>query len=43
MSVFICSSISLYDASGRIRKGPAPANIEVPKYIFQSDDVLVVG
>ncbi len=34
---------SHYDASGRIRKGPAPANLEVPKYVFQSDEVLVVG
>lgn len=34
---------SHYDASGRIRKGPAPANLEVPKYVFQSDEVLIVG
>ena len=34
---------SHYDASGRIRKGPAPANLEVPKYVFQSDELLIVG
>lgn len=34
---------SHYDASGRIRKGPAPLNLEVPYYEFTSDDVVVVG
>jgi len=34
---------SHYDASGRIRKGPAPLNLEVPPYEFMEDDVLVVG
>ncbi|KAF6079861.1 ubiquinol-cytochrome c reductase, Rieske iron-sulfur polypeptide 1 [Phyllostomus discolor] len=34
---------SHYDASGRIRKGPAPLNLEVPSYEFTSDDVVVVG
>ncbi|XP_050311583.1 cytochrome b-c1 complex subunit Rieske, mitochondrial-like [Anthonomus grandis grandis] len=34
---------SHYDASGRIRKGPAPLNLEVPQYTFTSDDLLVVG
>lgn len=33
---------SHYDASGRIRKGPAPLNLEVPEYVFQ-DELLVVG
>ncbi|XP_008545365.1 cytochrome b-c1 complex subunit Rieske, mitochondrial [Microplitis demolitor] len=33
---------SHYDASGRIRKGPAPSNLEVPAYQFQ-DDVVIVG
>lgn len=33
---------SHYDGSGRIRQGPAPANLEVPEYFFQ-DDLLVVG
>lgn len=34
---------SHYDASGRIRKGPAPLNLEVPEYKFISDDTIVVG
>ncbi len=34
---------SHYDASGRIRKGPAPANLEVPTHEFQSDELLIVG
>ncbi|XP_053200969.1 cytochrome b-c1 complex subunit Rieske, mitochondrial-like [Panonychus citri] len=33
---------SHYDVSGRIRKGPAPANLEVPQYEIK-DDLLVVG
>ena len=28
---------SHYDTSGRIRKGPAPTNMEVPKYEFVND------
>ncbi|XP_056630616.1 cytochrome b-c1 complex subunit Rieske, mitochondrial-like [Diorhabda sublineata] len=34
---------SHYDASGRIRKGPAPSNLEVPPYTFTSDELLIVG
>lgn len=34
---------SHYDASGRIRKGPAPLNLEVPPYDFAEDGLLVVG
>uniref|UniRef100_A0A8D2AH63 Cytochrome b-c1 complex subunit Rieske, mitochondrial n=1 Tax=Sciurus vulgaris TaxID=55149 RepID=A0A8D2AH63_SCIVU len=34
---------SHYDASGRIRKGPAPLNLEVPSYEFTSDDIVIVG
>ncbi len=34
---------SHYDASGRVRKGPAPLNLEVPHYEFQTDTMLVVG
>ncbi|KAG9329376.1 hypothetical protein JZ751_005471, partial [Albula glossodonta] len=33
---------SHYDASGRIRKGPAPLNLEVPYYEFPDDDSVVV-
>ncbi|RWS13282.1 cytochrome b-c1 complex subunit Rieske-like protein [Dinothrombium tinctorium] len=32
---------SHYDASGRIRKGPAPLNLEVPPYEFVGDTVVV--
>lgn len=34
---------SHYDASGRIRKGPAPLNLEVPDYRFSDETTLVVG
>ncbi|EFN79013.1 Cytochrome b-c1 complex subunit Rieske, mitochondrial [Harpegnathos saltator] len=34
---------SHYDASGRIRKGPAPLNLEVPPYEFLESNLLVVG
>jgi ubiquinol-cytochrome c reductase iron-sulfur subunit len=35
---------SHYDTSGRIRKGPAPTNLEVPEYKFIKDDgTLLIG
>ncbi|XP_023231681.1 cytochrome b-c1 complex subunit Rieske, mitochondrial-like [Centruroides sculpturatus] len=34
---------SHYDASGRIRKGPAPLNLEIPYYEFTDDVTLLVG
>jgi len=34
---------SHYDASGRIRKGPAPLNLEIPPYIFPTEETLLVG
>ncbi|KAL1962881.1 hypothetical protein VTN77DRAFT_9059 [Rasamsonia byssochlamydoides] len=34
---------SHYDISGRVRKGPAPLNLEVPQYSFPSDETLVIG
>ncbi|EDO36583.1 predicted protein [Nematostella vectensis] len=34
---------SHYDASGRIRKGPAPLNLEVPEHSFLDESTLVVG
>ncbi|KAL1981117.1 hypothetical protein VTN96DRAFT_3051 [Rasamsonia emersonii] len=34
---------SHYDISGRVRKGPAPLNLEVPQYSFPSEDTLVIG
>lgn len=33
---------SHYDASGRIRKGPAPLNLEVPEHSFDGN-LLIVG
>jgi ubiquinol-cytochrome c reductase iron-sulfur subunit len=34
---------SHYDTSGRIRKGPAPRNLEVPPYEFVSDSKIKIG
>ena len=34
---------SHYDTSGRIRKGPAPLNLEVPDYAFIADDRIQIG
>ena len=34
---------SAYDTAARIRKGPAPKNLEVPDYVFRSDTVIEVG
>lgn len=34
---------SHYDAAGRIRKGPAPTNLEVPEFSFISDTVVKIG
>ncbi|HYD98181.1 MAG TPA: ubiquinol-cytochrome c reductase iron-sulfur subunit [Alphaproteobacteria bacterium] len=34
---------SHYDTSGRIRKGPAPTNLEVPPYQFAGDTVIKIG
>lgn len=34
---------SHYDCSGRIRKGPAPLNLEVPVYEFPEENLLIVG
>lgn len=34
---------SHYDISGRIRKGPAPLNLEVPAYDFNEGDALIIG
>ena len=34
---------SHYDSSGRIRKGPAPTNLEIPPYAFLSDEVIKIG
>lgn len=34
---------SHYDISGRIRRGPAPLNLEIPEYDFTDDETLLVG
>ena len=34
---------SHYDTSGRIRKGPAPKNLEVPAYVFLNDNIVKIG
>ena len=34
---------SHYDLSGRIRKGPAPTNLEIPKYEFVDSNTIKIG
>ncbi|CAB9517754.1 Rieske-1, mitochondrial [Seminavis robusta] len=34
---------SHYDLSGRIRKGPAPLNLEVPPYKYIQDELILMG
>ncbi|NQU59777.1 MAG: ubiquinol-cytochrome c reductase iron-sulfur subunit [Rhodospirillales bacterium] len=34
---------SHYDTSGRIRKGPAPLNLEIPAYTFLTDTKIKIG
>ncbi len=34
---------SHYDTSGRIRKGPAPTNLEIPKYEFVTSNTIKIG
>jgi len=34
---------SHYDTSGRIRKGPAPTNLEIPKYEFKDNNTIKIG
>ena len=34
---------SEYDTSGRIRRGPAPLNLAVPEYTFESDTLVKIG
>ena len=34
---------SQYDTSGRIRRGPAPANLPLPPYEFVSDSKIKIG
>ena len=34
---------SHYDTSGRIRKGPAPTNMPIPKYEFVDNNIIKIG
>jgi ubiquinol-cytochrome c reductase iron-sulfur subunit len=34
---------SHYDTAGRIRKGPAPQNLPVPKYAYLTDSKIRIG
>ncbi len=34
---------SHYDTSGRIRKGPAPRNLDLPIYRFKTPKIIVIG
>ncbi len=34
---------SHYDTAARVRKGPAPKNLEVPEYVFKTDTTVVIG
>ncbi len=34
---------SVYDAAGRVRKGPAPRNLDLPPYKFISDTLVRIG
>ena len=34
---------SHYDVSGRIRKGPAPKNMEIPKFEFVNNNTIKIG
>ena len=34
---------SHYDTSGRVRKGPAPNNLEIPKYEFVDNNIIKIG
>ena len=34
---------SHYDTSGRVRKGPAPKNLEIPKYEFVDNKTIKIG
>ena len=34
---------SHYDTSGRIRKGPAPTNLEIPDYVFLDNNTIKIG
>jgi ubiquinol-cytochrome c reductase iron-sulfur subunit len=33
----------MYDTAGRVRKGPAPENLAVPKYEYIADTKIRIG
>ena len=34
----------MFDIVGRVFKGvPAPTNLDIPPYSYESDDVLIIG
>lgn len=34
---------SVYDSAGRVRRGPAPRNLELPRYVFLEDGRVRIG
>lgn len=34
---------SQFDASGRVRRGPAPSNLPIPPYVFENDTKIRIG
>lgn len=34
---------SHYDAAGRVRKGPAASNLEIPEYRFVDENSIIIG
>ncbi len=34
---------SLYDTSGRVRRGPAPLNLAIPPYVFLTESAIRIG
>jgi ubiquinol-cytochrome c reductase iron-sulfur subunit len=34
---------SVYDTAGRIRRGPAPRNLDLPNYVFTTPTQLKIG
>ena len=40
---FVLVMVLITMASGRIRKGPAPKNMEIPKYEFVDSNIIKIG
>ncbi len=34
---------SIYDTAGRVRRGPAPRNLDLPPYAFRSNGLVTIG